>query len=59
MFFLTLKDVARERPIALMLTLIRCWEAMRASEVMKWQHRYRIDWDATDGDGDGELQGKP
>ena len=39
------EDVTSERPIALMPTLIRKWEAMRASEVMKWQ-RYRTDWDA-------------
>ena len=29
------KNVTSERPIALMPTLIRWWEAMRASEVMK------------------------
>ena len=37
-------------PIALMPTLIRWCEAMRASEVAKWQQKYRVDWDAA-----GEL----
>ena len=36
-------------PIALLPTVIRWWEAVRASEVMEWQHRYRIEWDAADG----------
>ena len=49
MFFLVPKNVTSERPIALMPTLIRWWEAMRASEVAKWQQKYRIEWDATDG----------
>ena len=33
MFFLTPKNVTIERPIALMPTLIRWWEALRAPEV--------------------------
>ena len=49
MFFLILKNVTRERPIALMPTFIRWWEALRAPEVAKWQQKYRADWDATDG----------
>ena len=49
MFFLIPKNVTSERPIALMPTLIRWWEAMRAPEVAKWQQRYRIDLDAADG----------
>ena len=49
MFFLILKNVTSERPIALMPTLIRWWEALRAPEVAKWQQKYRVDWDATDG----------
>ena len=49
MFFLTPKNVTSERPIALMITLIRLWEALRAPEVGKWQQKYRVDWDATDG----------
>ena len=49
MFFLIPKNVTSEGPIALMPTLVRWWEALRASEVMKWQQRYRIEWDATDG----------
>ena len=55
--------------IAVMPTLIRWWEALRAQEVEKWQQKYRVDWDATDGekwrssadslgnvDGDAEIQ---
>ena len=49
MFFLIPKSVTSERPIALMPTLIRWWEAVRAPEVAKWQQMYRVDWDATDG----------
>ena len=33
-----------ERPIALMPTLIRWWEALRAPDVAKWQQKYRDDW---------------
>ena len=40
-------------PIALMPTLIRWWEALRALEVVKWQLKYRVDWDATDGRNGG------
>ena len=50
------KNVASERPIALMPTLIRWWEAMRASEVTKWQQRCRIEWDAVDGRNGGVQQ---
>ena len=32
--------------MALMPTLIRWWEALRAPEVAKWQQKYRVDWDA-------------
>ena len=53
MFFLIPKNVTSERPLALMPTLIRWWEAMRASEVMKWQQRYRIEWDAFGGRNGG------
>ena len=31
------ENVTSERPIALMPTLIRWWEALRAPEVAKWQ----------------------
>ena len=58
MFFLIPKNVTSERPIALMPTLIRRWEAMRASEVMKWQQRYRIEWDATEWAEMEELNGQ-
>ena len=47
------KNVTTEGPVALMPTLIRWWEALRASEVAKWQEKYRIDWDATDGRNGG------
>ena len=49
MFFLIPKDVTYERPIALVPTMIRRCEASRAPEVAKWQYKYRIGWDATDG----------
>ena len=53
MFFLIPKNVTSERPIALMPTWIRWWEVMSASEVAKWQQRFRIDWDAADGRNGG------
>ena len=53
MLFSIPKKVTSERPIALMPTLIRWWEAMRAPEVAKWQQRYRIEWDVTDGRNGG------
>ena len=53
MFFLIPKNVTNERPIALMPTLIRWWEALRAPEVAKWQLKYRVNWDATDGRNGG------
>ena len=34
-FFLIPKNVTSERPLALMLTMIRWWEALRAPEVAK------------------------
>ena len=67
MFFLIPKNVTSEWPIARIPTLIRWWEALRAPEVAKWQQKYRVDWDATDGtnggptncvgnsDGDGKI----
>ena len=42
-----------ERPSALMPTLTRWWEPLRAPEVAKWQMKYRVDWDATDGRNGG------
>ena len=53
MFFLMPKNVTSERPIAIMPTLIRRWEALRAPEVAKWQQKYRVDWDAADGRSGG------
>ena len=52
-FFLIHKNVTSERPIALMPTLIRWCEVMRAPEVAKWQQKYRVEWDATDGRNGG------
>ena len=52
-FFLIPKNVTSERPLALVPTLIRWWEALRAPEVAKWQQKYRVEWDATDGRNGG------
>ena len=52
-YFLIPKNATSERPIALVPTLIRWWEAMRAPEVAKWQQRFRIDCDAADGRNGG------
>ena len=53
MFYLIPKNVTSERPVALIPTLIRPWEALRAPAVAKWQQKYRVDWDATDGRNGG------
>ena len=53
MFFLIPKNVTSERSIALTPTLIRWWETLRAPEVAKWQQKYSVDWDATDGRNGG------
>ena len=42
MFFLISTNITSERPIALMTTLTRWWEALRAPEVAKWQQKYRV-----------------
>ena len=47
------KNVTSERPIALLSAMIRWWEALRAPEVAKWQHKDRIEWDTTDGRNGG------
>ena len=39
-----------------MPTLIRRWEALRVPEVAKWQQKFRVDWDATDGRNGGAQQ---
>ena len=52
LFFLIPKTVTSERPIALVLQMIRC-EALRAPEVATWQYKYRIEPDATDGRSGG------
>ena len=56
MFFLIPQNVTSERPIALMPTLIRWWEVLRALEVAKWQQKYRVDWNAMDGRNGGAQQ---
>ena len=53
MFFLIPQNVTSERPTALMPTLIRWWEAQRVPELAKWQQKYRVDGDATDGRNGG------
>ena len=53
MFSLIPKIVTSERPIALIPTLIRRWEALRAPEVAKLQQKYRVDRDAADGRNGG------
>ena len=53
MFFRIPTKVTSERPLALMPTLIRWWEGLRALEVAKWQQKYRVHWDATDGRNGG------
>ena len=53
MFFFIPKSVTSERSIALMPTLIRWWETLRAPEAAKWQQKYRVDWDVTDGRNGG------
>ena len=55
-FFLIPKNVACGRSFALLLTLIRWWEALRAPEVAKSQQKYRVAWDATDGRYGGAQQ---
>ena len=56
MFFLIPESVTSERPIALMPTLIRWWAALRAPDVAKWQQKYRVDLDPTDGRNGGAQQ---
>ena len=70
MIFLIPKNGTSERPIALLPTLIRWWEALRAPEVAKWQQKCRVDWDdvemeeinercgKVDGNGKIEWEGK-
>ena len=39
------KNVTSERPVSLLPTSIRWWEALRALEVAKWQQKCRVDWE--------------
>ena len=48
MLFLIPTNISNERPIALLPTLIRWWECLRALVVERWQERHRIGWDVTD-----------
>ena len=43
------KNVTSERPIALVLALIRWCPCLRALQVSRWQEKHRVGWDATDG----------
>ena len=54
-FFLIPKNLTSEMPMALMPTLIRWWEALRAPKE-KWQQKDRVDWDAADGRNGGAQQ---
>ena len=56
LFFLIREHITSERPIALMPTLIRWWEALREPEVATWQYKYRIEWEATDGRNGGSQR---
>ena len=51
--FLTPKNFTSERPIAPLPTMIRWWAALRGPEVLRWQQRYRVGWDATEGRNGG------
>ena len=44
--FLIPKNGTSARPIALMPTLTRWWEALRAPEVAKWHQKYRVEADS-------------
>ena len=41
--FLEKVEQSGKWPIALMPTMIRWWEALRAPEVAKWQQKYQLD----------------
>ena len=51
--FLVPKNVTGERCIALLITMIRWWEWRRAPEVVKWQQRHHVRWDAADNRNGG------
>ena len=48
-FFLSPKKRHERTSIALLSTLIRWWEWLRAIEVSRWQERHRVGCDATAG----------
>ena len=47
------KNVTGERCIALLITMVRWWEWLRAPEVVKWQQRHHVRWDAADNRNGG------
>ena len=49
MFFLIPKHVTSERPIALLPTLIRWWEWLRAPLVRDWKSTKKLMWNAAEG----------
>ena len=53
LFFLVPKNVTKGLPMALVPAIIRWREALRAPEVAKWQHKYLVEWDVTDGRNGG------
>ena len=49
------KNVTSDRPIALLPTLTRWWECLRAPVIQEWKKRSRVRWDATErSNGGGE-----
>ena len=56
MFLLIPKNGTSERPIALIPTLIRWWEALREPRVAKWRQKYSVERDAPDGRNGGAQQ---
>ena len=51
------KHVTSERPIALLPTLLRWWEWLRAPVVQEWEKkRRRVKWDATEGRNGGAAR---
>ena len=44
LYFLLLKANGKDRPIGLLPSLIRIWEAIRAPELWKWEKDHEEDW---------------
>ena len=49
MFFLVRKNATSDRPIALLRTLIRWWEWLRAPVLEEWRKESGVRWDAAEG----------